>query len=131
MTTTVRDIVVGALKRLSQFDAASEPTAEDVADGLTAFNDMVLSWPADGLHTGVGEMILGQPLPFEDMHREGLKALLAVRLAPDYEMQVSAALADAANRGWTRLQADFLVVEPSRVDAGLLCMPSSRSYRYG
>ena len=32
MTTVVRDIIVGALKRLGAFDAASEPSAEDVAD---------------------------------------------------------------------------------------------------
>lgn len=130
MTTVVRDIIVGALKRLGAFDAASEPSAEDVADGLTAFNDMVTAWPADGLHTGVGEMILGQPLPFDDMHREGLKALLAVRLAPDYEMQVSERLARDARDGWGRLQSDFLILQNMRVDDGLRYMPSQRVHRY-
>lgn len=126
MTTIVRDIIVGSLTKLGVVDATAEATAEDVDDGLTAFNDMVTSWPMQGLHHGVGDMELSQPLPFDDAHRKGLKALLAVELAPLWEIPVPDWLAREAREAWMALQSDFSVVQPLRADCGLLNMPSQR-----
>lgn len=129
MTIIVRDIIVGALRRTGVFDSNSEPEAVDVADALTAFNDMVSSWTREGIFHGVGEMVLAQPLPFDDGHAAGLKAMLAERLCPDYDQPVSAQLAKDARAGWERIQSDFIVIEAMRVDDGLLYMPSNRIYR--
>lgn len=126
MTILVRDIIVGALKRTGNFDSNSEPEAVDVEDGLTAFNDLVLSWLRQGIYHGVGSMTLAQPLPFDESHIAGLKALLAERLCPDYDMPVPNQLAVDARRGWESLQSDFFMVEGMRVDDGLLNMPSQR-----
>lgn len=126
MTTTVHDIVKGALRKLGLVDIAEEPDAEEAADALTAFNEMVASWEFKGLHTGVGELAETDELPFNAGHAGGIKALLAVYIAPGYGKSVSAETQMQAAEAWQALQSDYGVLEELRLDTGLQYMPSQR-----
>lgn len=50
LTTTARDIVVGALRLIGEIDANQPPENNEFQDGLEALNYLVKSWQAQGLH---------------------------------------------------------------------------------
>lgn len=50
LTTTARDIVVGALRLIGEIDANQSPENNEIQDGLEALNYLVKSWQAQGLH---------------------------------------------------------------------------------
>lgn len=124
--TTARDIVKGALRHISVANAEEEPSAVDMADGVTSLNDMIASWSFKGIHTGAPILAENDPFPFEDGHVAGVKAMLAQYIASDYGMEVPANIVLRARSGWQAIQSDFGVKEPLRVDPGLSIMPSMR-----
>ena len=126
--TTIRDIVKGALKHVSVTAGDEEPSAEDMADGVTAFNDMVASWSTKDVHTGAPIVEEGDQFPFEDGHVAGVKAMLAVFIASDHGKSASLEVQTRAHEAWTAIKADFTVIEPLRADAGLQNMPSQRRW---
>lgn len=126
MTTTVQDIVRGALLLVGVLDAGESIEAAEAADGLTIFNDMIASWPAQSVHTGVGELALTDATPLEEYHTKGLKNLLAVELASQYGAAIPAKVAQDAQQAWQLIEADFKAIEHLTMDPALLIMPSQR-----
>lgn len=124
--TTAADIVSSALKMIGVVDAGETPSATDADDGLTKLNDMIQSWAAKSVYTGAPVLALTDQFPFEDMHILGVKAMLAEKLAPDYNKTASADLRREARAGWDAIFADFYVPEKMQVDLGLQGMPSQR-----
>lgn len=47
---TARDLIKGSLRLLGVIASGETPTAAEVADGLSALNDMIDSWSNDGFH---------------------------------------------------------------------------------
>lgn len=130
MTTTVAQIVRGALLLIGIQDIGESVRPEDAADGLIVFNDMVASWSAKNVHTGAGASALTDDSPLEERHTRGLKNLLAVELASPYGRAIPQRVADDARDGWALIQADYTKLEPLRVDAGLAVMPSLRQWNW-
>lgn len=128
MTTTVQEIVRGALLLIGMIDAGEAMPASDGADGLVVFNDMVLSWPAHGVHTGASASELTSDSPLEERHTKGLKNLLAVELAGNYGRAIPAKVAHDAQEGWQLIEADYKQLEHLSMDDALLWMPSQRRY---
>ena len=127
MTLTVRTIVTDALRDAGLVDINRTPDSVEADSALSMLNRMALAWPAQGIHTGWAEVTVDSDFPLEDMHREGVTAMLVEKLAaarggvtPDQK--------NAANRGYSLLAADFKVLEPLRVEPGLQGMPSQRWY---
>ena len=50
--TTARDIVAGAYKRLGLLPLGADLDPDRAASGLTAYNDMLNAWAADGIFPG-------------------------------------------------------------------------------
>lgn len=123
---TASDIVSSALKMISVVDANSTMDATDAADGLTKLNDMIQSWTARSVYTGAPVLALTDQFPFEDQHVLGVKAMLAVLLAPDYNREAPATVQRNAKEGWNAIFADFFVAEKMQVDGGLQGLPSQR-----
>jgi hypothetical protein len=46
---TARDIISGSLRLINAIASGETPTAAELADGLSSFNDMLESWSNDGL----------------------------------------------------------------------------------
>jgi hypothetical protein len=110
-------IVARALKRINVVAAGEDPSAVDAADGLAALNAMIAGWAADGIN-------ISPDVPLPSKHEEGVIALLAVRLAPDYGRMPSPLVLDAANEGLYRLEADYISAPLAQFDTGLRDMPS-------
>lgn len=112
-------IVTRALKRLKIVEPQESPSADEAADGLAALNAMIAGWQADGVN-------ISSDVPLPAKHEEGVVALLALRLAPDYGATPGASVLLDAKRGWSRLQADYLSAPMARFDRALTRMPSQQ-----
>lgn len=112
-------IVARALKRLRVIAPGEDPSADDAADGLATLNAMIASWE------GKGVKVSGD-VPLDARFEQGVIAMLAVRLAPDYGKQVDAVTASDAEDGWRALQAAFNPVPKAQFDTALRNMPSQR-----
>jgi hypothetical protein len=110
-------IVARALKRINVVAAGEDPSAGDAADGLAALNAMIAGWAADGIN-------VSPDVPLPSKHEEGVIALLAVRLAPDYGREPAALVYEAANEGMYRLEADYISAPLAQFDTALIDMPS-------
>lgn len=115
--STSSDIVRRALKRLGVLSAGEEMAAADGADGNAALNAMIASWQNDGVD-------ISPDVPLPSRHEEGVVALLAVRLAPDYGMSAPDQVQIDASKGWDALLADYIRPPLSQFDSALTNMPS-------
>jgi hypothetical protein len=115
--STSAQIVARALKRINVVAAGEDPSAVDAADGLAALNAMIAGWAADGIN-------ISPDVPLPSKHEEGVVAMLAVRLAPDYGRMPSPLVTEAANEGMYRLEADYISAPLARFDTALVDMPS-------
>ena len=131
MTKTVRDTITQALTMLGVALGGVAPTGPEAADGVKAFNGMVHGWKAQGVDVGHIDQTINDDLALAPEHYEAVTALLAVRLAPDYDAQVSPAVATIASNGWSGLQAKYIINSPDSdmvVDTGLRRLGAFRSY---
>lgn len=128
MTTTVQDIVRGALQLIGVLDVGAAIPPGDAADGLALFNDMVAQWSAKGVHTGAAASAIGDDSPLEERHTKALKNLLAIELAASYGRQIPEKVYDDAREGWQLISHDYKKLDPLRMDAGLQYMPSQRRH---
>jgi hypothetical protein len=110
-------IVARALKRINVVAAGEDPSAGDAADGLAALNAMIAGWAADGIN-------ISPDVPLPSKHEEGVVAMLAVRLAPDYGREPSPLVYEAATEGMYRLEADYISAPLAQFDSALIDMPS-------
>lgn len=117
---TMFDIVTSALRKIGVVAADEPPTADQLANGLDALNNMMHGWKLRGVDILHTDLAAGATFPLADAFREGTIYLLASRLGPDYEVPP---MFDADD--WFRgIQAAYLVIEPSAMPTGLLGMPS-------
>jgi hypothetical protein len=115
---TVRDIVTGALRRLAVLDVGEEPEAEVAAIGLAAYNAMHAEAVAAGWFAGPwADQGMNDAPTLGAAYAESAKAAVAVRIAPDFGVDVGRRLAlDGA--GWlARLAAAG--TKASRFENGL------------
>jgi hypothetical protein len=110
-------IVTRALKRLGLVEAGETPAAADAEDGLAALNAMLAGWEADGIN-------VSPDVPLPAKHEEGVTALLAVRLAPDYNRTPNPLVFSDAEKGMERLYADYISAPLASFDCALRGMPS-------
>ncbi len=73
---------------------------------------------------------LNDMFPLADKHVQGVKALLAVQLAPECGQEASATIQRAAERGRKLIIADYVKAPASQQDPGLTWMPSLRRYGF-
>lgn len=117
---TAGDTVTRAL-RLIQVGASGEtPSAEEMADGLAALNDMLHGWAKDGVDLGHITLGLADAHKTHDSWLEGIRYNLAVRLAGEYGMPVPPYVAQQAARAFSAFQAHTLEFSDDlRVDRAL------------
>ena len=128
MTVTVETIVTGAMRNLNLLAAGQDADAAEAAEILTSLNDMMLAMPAKGIHTGWTTLTLTDNFPLEDRHIEGVKWVLAEKIAPTHGVKLSVEQLWLARDGRIALESDYKVHEDLRVDAGLQYMPSQRRW---
>lgn len=115
------DIVKRALKRIGIVAPGEDVDAADAQDGGAALNAMIASWQNDGVD-------ISPDVPVASKHEDGIVALLAVRLAPDYGKVANVQIQADAQRGWDGLLADYIRVPSAQFDPALSNMPSQRQW---
>ena len=129
---TVLNILTRALKRINVVDAGEDVDAGDAETALEAYNEMLFAWVNDNVDVNHAEQTLTDTFALDNRHQQGVIALLAVRLADDYDEEPTRKLLEDADSGWIALQIDYQVTEPPRFDAALTHTPSQRYYyRHG
>lgn len=108
---TATEIATKALKRIRVIASGETPAAADLSDAKDALDDMIAAWE--------GVSLSGDTLPLDKRFTQGIIAMLAVRLCPDYGKQPDAVLAQQARDGWLMLQAAFFAVPQSSFDRAL------------
>lgn len=101
---TVRNIVEGALVKIGVSPVGDAADAAEAAVGLSSYNDVLSGFVQDGWLTAHTVAGLGDAVVIGTAYHEGLKALVAVRVAsafnfaapPDVRMQAREVLSRLA-----------------------------------
>jgi hypothetical protein len=152
MMTTARDIVSGAYRRLGLLPLGDGLDPDRAAAGLTAYNDMLNAWAADGVFPGgpnpppqnadgPGDFpappatpplafSLGDAFPFLPQFVEGAKAILAMELASASGIEAQPSTQKRARKAYAALLAYYVIAPQAGQDRGLTRMPSLRRYGF-
>jgi len=85
MTTTL-DIINGAFRKLAIKADDEALTADQVAEGLTALNNMMHSWPLYGIDYTHADLGADTDFPMAAKFNQVVIYLLARKLSPDYSV---------------------------------------------
>jgi hypothetical protein len=101
---TVIDFVTDVLRQLVIISEIETPSAEQGADAVTKFNDMMASLEGDDIKLGWNpKATTADTLVLPAEHMMGLKAMLGVRLAEGYGQPVPPVMQALANAGYERM----------------------------
>lgn len=123
MATTARDTVYGALRLIGAVPSGEVPAAQEAADGLAALNAMLHGWKNRGVDVSHVDLALSDAVALGQEFHEGVKYLLAVRLAPEYERPPAPELMSIADNAWRAIQMAHGSPTDLTVEGGLLKMP--------
>lgn len=118
--TTALTVIKGAMRDNGVLMAGESATAEEAADGLEALNQMLHSFPADGIeyaHTTIAVISGAVPIPEELIAH--VRAMLAVRWASEFGAVAPPNVQVAADNGRRFLQGYYKQAKTAPVDGGL------------
>lgn len=119
MPQTARTVIKAALRLILKEAESVEPTAATMTDGLEALNDMLAGLAVRGVRISHQTLALADNVNIDDAHMETLKAMLAVKLAPEFGFAVDPQVAFTAEQGRRNWQADTAIVPKASVDGAL------------
>lgn len=127
MSTTIKvnEVVIDALEDLVVQAEEQEIVQAEARAAIRALNDMMLAWEARGIDLGytiVENMGDEMTVPYGSL--QGIKAYLAIALAPKYDATVTQALIQKAKDGW-----DAIV--DLAVDIGSMAFPDTLPQGHG
>lgn len=129
MSIIARDLITRSMRRINIIARGEVASAEEAEDGLVTLNDLLHSWETDGIHIGHTDLTLDSTIELPDSHIRGLRLLLAMELAPEFEKipdNVTIAQADRAKR---QLIAEYMVIPDAQFDRTLLDFTANRRRR--
>lgn len=110
----------------------SQPVDTDDSDrALAAYNNLMHGIGFDlsltdaaGTAITIADQTLTDTFPLADHHREGISAILARAIAPDFKRTLSPEAFAAVKTGVERLNADFMPNMEATLDTGVTRSPS-------
>lgn len=97
--------------------AGEEMDQTDAAEALEVLNDMMHSWASEGMDYTHTSLALGDTFPLASSLHQGVKAMLAVRLADDYMGgQLTPGIARDASNGMKQLLNTYITLVDSEFD---------------
>lgn len=97
-----------------------------VPNALTALNDMMFGWVADGVDVSHSAYALDGTFALNSEYEAGTKAMLAMRISSEFGMPISPPVIMSAANGWERLQSAYIAAPEATFDDALRYMPSQR-----
>lgn len=125
--TTTGEIITLALRLIRVTASEETPTAAEMNDGLKTLNQLMLGLEAQGVNLGFSALTLNDIFPLEEKFHEPIRYLLAVRLAPEYGIDLTPETAIISQQGLSILQSSFSDVPLLKMDKGL----RNRRSRFG
>lgn len=124
--TTVRDIVTRSLKKIGVTAKDEDPDANDIAEGVDAFNMMLHGWKLRGVDVSHTTQDANDTFALASEYEEGTVYNLCSRLEPDYMVPASFDADD-----WFRaIQAAYTTIADADLGNALILLPSQRA-KYG
>ena len=117
---TAREVIKSALRKILSLADTEDPSASDMADGLEALNDYMESLAVDSVTIAHRTLALDDRVNLDDAHIRGLKAQMAVEMAPEFGATVDPQTAFIAREGIKALRADTKVKRATSLDSALL-----------
>lgn len=141
MSRTIADLAKRALERIHIIEEGETPSAANQASGVTAFNDWLDGLFAEGLTPYVDETLetpvaltegttytATSTFPLLDRHFQGVSALLAVDMAPEFGANVEPATAKLAEAAWGRICAAYLPDMTATLDRQIYRFPNRNNW---
>ena len=125
---TSTDVIRGALRLIGVLAIGQTPTAAEMSQALDALNDMLATWPDQGVDIDPSPVGLGEDLGYPSNHIAPIRYSLALELATEYEKPVSQVLAMKQNRYFRGLQAYYAAPALLSVDPALSPYYNPNSY---
>lgn len=120
---TANDVIKQALQEIGVLAPGVEPQAGEAVDALTRLNWMLHGLEQKGIKFGHSDMKAAEEFVIPADQIEAIMYLLAVKLAPSYEVDVKAETRTEADDGERLLQAHYADPDTADIDLGLLNMP--------
>lgn len=104
MSSTNRDLITSALRKLNVIDENEAPSAEQGVQGLETLNDMMADMAKDGIRLGwYPQTSLAATAPIADENIRGVKYCLTVELGGEYDITVPQYVLNTAANAYARL----------------------------
>ena len=98
------DIITEALRITNIINETEPASSELAADGLTAMNDLLADWEADGVELGYfPQTNLATTSPLEDQDLRGVKYNLAIEIAARHNIPLTDSTIFVAQKSFARL----------------------------
>jgi len=104
---TTREIIASALLLIGVIPSRAEVPNEEAADALRALNSMMFAWKRKGLTYEHTALTVGATFPLPERLHDGVVAMLAERLAPEYGVRIADKLKMEAADGRTMVNAEY------------------------
>ena len=141
MPRTIADLATRVMERLHVREEGEPISAANQASVVTAFNDWLDGLFADGL-TPYADETLTTPValvegttytaastfPLLDRHFQGVSAILAVDMAPEFGASVEPSTAKLEMQAWQRIRAAFFTAPKSTLDRQLFRFPNRNNW---
>lgn len=103
-----------------------------VPNGLSALQQMILGWKAEGVDTGlsISDLTGASTWPLDDELIPGVGAMLTLRLAPECGYQIDPKTIADADAGWAQICAKYIAAGDAEFDLALTSTASQRRLTY-
>lgn len=105
---TTSDIVTRAMRSLRLLSSGEEPTADEMSDGIVAFNDMLFAWRIEGLDIAHVTLDENDTIDVPEDHLGTLRLALAARIGGEYGGELTAYDQMVLDEGMKALRAYYL-----------------------
>jgi len=105
---TPNSAVTKSLKKLGVVAQGEVPSGGQMVDGIESLNSMLHSWELVGINLQHYDAANADTLPFPQSHDDTVIYMLAIMLAPEYEIDITPAIASVAEAGMQALRNAYL-----------------------
>lgn len=118
--TTTGEAVTAALEEILEEGEEADLEAAELSKAIFAMNNMMLALDAGGVTLGYTKVSsVSDPITIPDGAIEGLVKNLAIKLAPQYDATVTAALNEAAQDGMEVMEMLGVTIDPTALPSTL------------
>jgi hypothetical protein len=117
---TALDHIKRALRMIGILAESETPDAAQGETALISLNSMLGAWETEGIRLTMPELALATTIPVPANHNDAISYGLAIRLAGEFGVTPTPAVADTQARTFAGLQAMYVQVPDVMLDPALI-----------